>query len=172
MLRSIATVVWSATAIEHGSRTGYFFGTTSGVITTAGLMVGLAAGTDSLLAVLGGIFVIAVSDAMSDALGIHLALEADPNTASHHVWTAMFATFVAKFVVSASFAVPLLLFPLGTGVIVALVWGLAILTALSWQLARMQGTAPLLVVLEHVAIATLVVALSHGVGIWVRNTFA
>ena len=43
------------------------------------LITGLNAGTHSVAAVLGGIFVIAVADAMSDALGIHLAEEADPN---------------------------------------------------------------------------------------------
>jgi len=134
-------------------------------------MVGLAAGTESMIAVLGGILVIAVSDALSDALGIHLALEADPAVANHHVWSAMLATFLAKFVVSASFVVPLLILPLGSGVIAALAWGLAILTALSWHLAHMQRTRALPIVLEHVGIAIVVVALSHGVGLWVRNTF-
>ena len=63
---------------SDGARTGLFFGATSGVITTIGLITGLNAGTHSMAAVLGGIFVIAVADAMSDALGIHLAEEADP----------------------------------------------------------------------------------------------
>lgn len=134
-------------------------------------MVGLAAGTESMVAVLGGILVIAVSDALSDSLGIHLALEADPTTESHHVWTAMAATFCAKFIVSVSFAVPLLLLPLGSGVIAALVWGLSILAALSYHLATIQRTAPLPVALEHVAIACVVVVLSYGVGIWVKSTF-
>ena len=39
---------------------------------TLGLMVGLHAGTHSMPAVLGGILTIAVADAMSDALGIHV----------------------------------------------------------------------------------------------------
>ena len=37
-----------------GARTGLFFGATSGVITTIGLIVGLNAGTRSMAAVLGG----------------------------------------------------------------------------------------------------------------------
>ena len=62
-------------AANDGIRVGLFFGTTSGVITTCGLLVGLASGTGSLAAVLGGILVIAVADSMSDALGIHLSEE-------------------------------------------------------------------------------------------------
>ena len=77
---------------SDGARTGLFFGATSGVITTIGLITGLNAGTGSLAAVLGGIFVIAVADAMSDALGIHLAEEADPATTTQHVWSATLST--------------------------------------------------------------------------------
>ena len=75
--------------MDSGTRTGIYFGTTSGVITTLGLVVGLNAGTGSLVAVLGGILVIAVADAMSDALGIHLAQEADADTSDKEVWNAM-----------------------------------------------------------------------------------
>ena len=70
-----------------GARTGLYFGATSGVITTVGLLTGLYAGTGSVTAVLGGILIIAVADAMSDALGIHLAEEADPGTTAEHVWS-------------------------------------------------------------------------------------
>ena len=56
-----------------GARTGLFFGATSGVITTIGVLVVLNAGSAPGPAVRGGIFVIAFAYAMSDALGIHLA---------------------------------------------------------------------------------------------------
>ena len=46
---------------NDGARTGLFFGATSGVITTIGLIVGLNSGTKSITAVLGGILVIALS---------------------------------------------------------------------------------------------------------------
>ena len=101
---------------SDGARTGLFFGATSGVITTIGLIVGLNSGTRSITAVLGGILVIAVADAMSDALGIHLAEESDPETDHGHVWAATIMTFVTKFVFSISFAVPLLLLPLALGI--------------------------------------------------------
>ena len=49
---------------SDGARTGLFFGATSGVITTIGLIVGLNSGTSSVTAVMGGIMVIAVADSM------------------------------------------------------------------------------------------------------------
>ncbi len=156
---------------SDGARTGLFFGATSGVITTIGLIVGLNSGTSSITAVLGGILVISVADAMSDALGIHLAEEADPNTDHAHVWAATIMTFVTKFVFSISFAVPLLLLPLTTAVAVSVVWGLLVIVILSYFLARSQKESPLYIIAEHLGIAVLVLVFSHYIGVWVAATF-
>ena len=156
---------------SEGARTGLYFGATSGVITTLGLVTGLYAGTASLTAVLGGILVIAFADAMSDALGIHIAEEADPETDTAHVWAATLSTFATKFVFALSFAVPLLLMPLTPAVCTSIAWGMLVITALSYLLARAQGVNPLPVVVEHLAIAGVVVVLSHFIGRWVGHVF-
>ena len=156
---------------SDGARTGIFFGATSGVITTLGLITGLNAGTQSITAVLGGILVIAVADSMSDALGIHLAEEADPETDHEQVWQATITTFITKFIFALSFAVPLLLLPLGPAVIASIVWGMLVITVLSYFLARSKNEAPWSIILEHLGIAALVVVLSHLIGVWVANTF-
>ena len=156
---------------SDGARTGLFFGATSGVITTLGLITGLNAGTHSVTAVLGGIFVIAVADAMSDALGIHLAEEANPNATTQHIWSATISTFLNKFIFAISFAVPLLLLPLDQAVIASLLWGMLVIIVLSYFLARAQKVSPVLIVAEHLGIATLVVVLSHLIGEWVSRTF-
>lgn len=156
---------------SDGARTGLFFGATSGVITTIGLIVGLNSGTRSITAVLGGILVIAVADALSDALGIHLAEEANPNTTHAHVWSATIMTFLTKFVFSISFAVPLLLLPLASAVMASVAWGLFVIVVLSYFLARAQGEAPFAIIVEHVGIAILVVIFSHYIGVWVARTF-
>ena len=155
--------------MDKGARTGIFFGATSGVITTVGLMVGLQAGTQSFTAVLGGVVVIAVSDSMSDALGIHLAQEADPESTRAHIWAATIWAFVSKFLVAISFALPLMLLPLDQAVLVGVVWGLMIVTFMSYFLAHMQQTSAWRVVGEHVSIALVVIALSHFVGVMVRH---
>ena len=156
---------------SDGARTGLFFGATSGVITTIGLITGLNAGTHSVTAVLGGIFVIAVADAMSDALGIHLAEEANPNATTQHIWSATISTFLNKFIFAISFAVPLLLLPLDQAVIASLLWGMLVIIILSYFLARAQKASPVLIVAEHLGIAVLVVVLSHLIGDWVSRTF-
>lgn len=157
---------------NKGARTGIFFGATSGVITTIGLIVGLHAGTESLVAVLGGILVVAIADALSDAMGIHLAQEADPESTDDHIWAATVWTFVTKLVVALTFALPLLWLPLQTAVIVCVAWGLLVITLLSAYLARVQAVRALTVITEHLGIAIVVVTVSYFIGIWVRTSFA
>jgi VIT1/CCC1 family predicted Fe2+/Mn2+ transporter len=156
---------------NKGARTGIFFGATSGVITTIGLIVGLHAGTQSMVAVLGGILVVAVADAMSDALGIHIAQEADPDSTSDHIWAATIWTFVTKLIVALSFALPLLWLPLQIAVIVSVSWGLLVITLLSAYLAHVQRVKALPVITEHLVIAIVVVTVSYFIGIWVRTSF-
>jgi VIT1/CCC1 family predicted Fe2+/Mn2+ transporter len=139
------------------------------VITTLGLIVGLFAGTESLAAVMGGILVIAVSDSMSDAFGIHLSEEARPDSTSRSVWMATIATFLTKFLMASTFAMPLLLMPLQQAVIACLIWGAVVLTVLSVFIARQQGQKALPVVAEHLGIASLVMVLSWLVGMGVNR---
>ena len=157
---------------NDGARTGLFFGATSGVITTIGLIAGLHAGTNSVTAVLGGILVIAVADALSDALGIHLAEEADPNATPRHIWAATITTFITKFLFAITFAIPVLLLPLQPAVIASVVWGIVVIAVLSFFIARVQKSSPGSIIAEHVGIAILVVVVSHYIGVWVNNAFA
>jgi len=143
---------------------GLSFGLTSGVITTLGLIVGLHAGTHSRAVVLSGITTIAVADALSDALGIHLSEESKNSGNVRHVWESTAATLVVKFGIALTFLLPVLSLPLQPAMVASLLWGLFLLTGLSYALARVQGIAPWKVIGEHVVIAVCVVVISHYVG--------
>ena len=155
--------------MKDSVRTGISFGVVSGVITTLGLMVGLHSGTGSKLVVLGGIFTIAIADAFSDALGIHVSEESENVHTAREIWSATIATFLAKFIFALTFAVPLFLLPLFTAIVVSLLWGLSILTFLSYFMAKAQGKRPWKIVGEHVLIAVVVIAITHWVGDWVAT---
>jgi VIT1/CCC1 family predicted Fe2+/Mn2+ transporter len=152
--------------------TGVSFGLTSGVITTLGLMVGLQAGTHSKLAVMGGILTIAIADAFSDALGIHVSEEAENVHTQKQIWASTIATFISKFVFAMTFLVPVLLLELSTAILVSVVWGLSMLAFLSFIMARAQGTKSWVVVSEHLLIALVVIVVTHTVGDWISIALA
>ena len=150
-------------------RTGITFGLTSAVITTLGLMVGLHAGTHSKFVVLAGILTIATADAFSDALGIHIAEEAENVHTAKEVWIATIATFFAKFLFALTFAVPVLLLPLSAAILASLVWGMLILAIMSYVIARSQGKTPWKIMGEHILIALIVIAITNWVGSLIKS---
>jgi len=156
---------------KHSVRVGFSFGLTSGIITTLGLMVGLNAGTHSKLAVLGGILTIAIADAFSDALGIHISEESEARHTHKQIWVATLATFLSKFIFALTFVIPVLAFELNTAIIVSIAWGLAALWVFSFKMAREQGERPWKAVVEHIAIAVVVIVVTHYVGRWISFAF-
>lgn len=157
--------------INEALKSGASFGLTSGIITTLGLMVGLSAGTESRLAVIGGVFTIAFADAFSDSLGMHISKESENHHTTAEIWEATFATFVTKLVVASTFAVPVIYLSLPTALAVSVAWGMLLLTLLSLYLAKQSGVAAWKVVTEHLSVAIVVVIASGVIGSWIRNNF-
>ena len=151
--------------------TGLNFGLTSGVITTLGLIVGLHSGTHSSLAVIGGIITIAIADSMSDALGIHISKESDISSSKLDIWIATIVTLLSKMCMAITFVVPMLIFDISDAIVASVIWGLIVITALSYSLAKKNGESPLFVVAEHLAIAVGVIIATHYVGDWVSVYF-
>lgn len=152
-------------------RTGISFGLTSGIITTLGLMTGLHAGTHSKRAVIGGILTIAIADAFSDALGIHISEESENRHIAMEIWEATLSTFFAKLVFALTFVIPVVLFKLSTAIVVSAIWGLSMLGIFSFSIAQRQNVKPWKSVGEHVFIALVVIFITHLIGDWISSTF-
>ena len=159
-------------AFNHSIKTGFSFGLTSGIITTLGLIVGLHSGTHSSKVVIGGILTIAIADSFSDALGIHISEESENKHTNREIWEATISTLVFKFFFAITFLVPILLFPLSQAVILCLVWGLGLLCAFSFFIAKEQHATAWKVIVEHLLIAVAVIILTHYAGVWIGSSFA
>jgi len=152
-------------------RKGFSFGLTSGVITTLGIMVGLNASTHSKMVIIGGIISIAIADAFSDALGIHVSVESEAKYSRKQIWGATFSTFLAKFFFALTFVIPVLLFDNFTAIIISTIWGFLLLAIYSFHLAKRQKTKPYKVITEHLLIALLVIIITQLVGQWIDKIF-
>ena len=157
--------------LSSSNRAGLGFGLTSGGITTLGVIVGLQAGTQSELAVIGGILTIAVADSFSDALGIHVSQESLDTYSGREVWSATISTFMSKFLVASSFVIPMLLFSGWTAVVISGLWGFFLLSWFSYMMAKDDDGGAVKVVLEHVLIGGAVVVVTYLVGNAVREMF-
>ncbi len=157
--------------MREALKTGISFGLTSGVITTLGLMVGLHSGTHSKLVVLGGILMIAIADAFSDALGIHVSEESENIHTRRQIWASTVSTFLSKFMFALTFVIPVVLFQLSIAILVSVLWGLGVLAILSYKIAMSQGRKPWRIIAEHLLIALAVIVITHFVGDWISGAF-
>ena len=150
---------------------GVGFGLTSGVITTLGMIIGLHSGTRLKLAVEVGIIVLAIADALSDAMGIHVSEEAEMEHTTKELWQTSFFTFISKLLFTLTFIIPIIFLDFSTAILTSIFWGLFLITAFSFYMARSQKQNPYKVIAEHVFIAALVVLLAHYLGDVVYEIF-
>jgi VIT1/CCC1 family predicted Fe2+/Mn2+ transporter len=150
---------------------GFSFGLTSGVITTLGMMVGLNASTHSKIAVMGGIIAIAIADAFSDAVGMHISEESENMHSRKEIWEATISTLLSKFIFALSFMVPVLVFELSMAISISIIWGISLVILFSWYMGKQQDVAIYKVVLEHMSIVILVIIITHYVGGWIATFY-
>ncbi|MDP8266869.1 MAG: hypothetical protein P9M07_08020 [Candidatus Aceula meridiana] len=157
--------------MKHSFETGISFGLTSGIITTLGLIVGLYAGTRSKAVVIGGILTIAIADALSDALGIHISEEAEAKHTPREIWEATIATFIVKLVVSSLFIFPVIFLPTAMAVGLSVIAGFLAIASFSCYIARKDGSSTVHAILEHLIVAAVVVIATYYVGSWIAKVF-
>ena len=135
-------------------------------------MIGLAAGTGSKLAVLGGLLTIAIADSFSDALGMHISEESKDGKKQKEIWAATIATLLSKFIFAVTFIFPILFFDLKIATLINLIWGAFLITILSLIIAKDQNRRAGRIIAEHLLIATLVIILSYYAGHLINWAFS
>ena len=150
--------------MKRSWRVGFSFGLTSGIITTLGLMVGLYSGTHSQLVVIGGILIIAIADAFSDSMSIHISQEFENKSPHKEIWESTISTFIYKFIFSSFFIIPVLFLELQKAIIISVLIGLYLIIMISLVIARERNVEAWKVISEHFLIAVLVIILTYFVG--------
>lgn len=143
---------------------GLSYGTTSGVITSLGLLIGLASSSSSKTIILAGLLTIAFADAFSDGLGIHISEESEGRFSDRSIWESTISTVVAKMTLGLSFIIPLLFLPIFTAIVLDFIWGFTVLVYLSYIIAKQNKEKIRSVLIEHIGLAIFVVIGSFAIG--------
>lgn len=152
-------------------KAGVGFGLTSGVITTLGTILGLYSTTNSKLAIIGGILSIAIADAFSDSLGIHISQEAEDRHPEKEIWESTASTFVGKLLIALTFIIPALLLPIKLMIAVSIIWGFFLLTIFNIYLAKSAGKNYYKTIAEHLIITIFVITATYFVGVFIKTFF-
>jgi hypothetical protein len=127
------------------------------------LMAGLHSEANAKISIMAGILVIAFADNISDSFGIHIFQESE-NVETREVWTSTILNFISRIVVSLSFVALILFLPLNTAIMTSMVWGLLLLAAVSYMIAKNEAGSPYLSIFTHILIAVVVIFLSNLAG--------
>jgi len=148
---------------------GFSFGLTSGVITTLGILVGLFSSTNSKMAVIGGIVAVAIADALSDALGMHISEESEGQHSTKEIWESTISTFFSKFIFAFTFIIPVAVLELFTAIIFSIMWGVSLIILISYFMAKQQGENSIKVILEHLIVTIIVIFATYYIGEWIAT---
>lgn len=137
--------------------TRFSFGATSAIVTSLAFIVGLSG--NSKLTIIVSLIVFAVADNISDSLGLHIFQESDlkkPKVVS----ISTFSNFFTRFLVVIIFILMVAFLPMEYAVGASIIYGVSLPSVLSYYIAKEQKTSPYFSILEHVAIAILVIIIS------------
>jgi len=113
------------------------YGTTSAVITSLAIMIALSGTINSIVTIITALLIIAIADNISDSFGIHIYQESEAIAGKKIVKTTL-SNFVSRLIVVAVFILLILLFPINLAIILSIIYGIAIITIVSYYISKQQ----------------------------------
>ena len=152
------------------AQTRFSFGATSAIITNLGIITGLDTLTHPKLSIIGALLVIALADNLSDSFGIHIDQESE-HIAKKEVWLSTLTNFFTRLFVSSTFIILIIVLPIRLAAVCSVIWGLLILTVMTYTIAKQQKINPFSAIFVHLTIAVVVVVASNFIGGFVISRF-
>jgi vacuolar iron transporter family protein len=141
----------------------FSIGATSAIVTSMGLIAGLLHGENARTSTIAGLLVIAIADNISDSLGIHIYKESE-GASRQEILSSTFGNFTMRLALALTFVMIVLLLPSYIAIIISSIWGLFLLTILSYLIAKAKNASPVREIILHLAIALMVIAGSKYLG--------
>jgi len=160
-------------ALRHDRLTGWSrlqrisFGGPAAIVTSTGVIVGLRSATMGKAAIAGSLLILALADNLTDSLGLHIYQESQ-RPPPREAFLTTIANFLTRLLLAASFVALVLIVPSPHVVYVSILWGLALLAALSFAIARLRKVSAASEIIKHCAVALTVIALSQLTGLAIR----
>jgi len=147
------------------------FGSSAGIVASMALIVGLDAATATTATVVGSILIAGLADNLTDSLSVHMYQESE-RLPEREAFRTTLVNFAVRLAVSLSFALLFVLLPRTAAVRASLIWGFVLLSVLSYVVARRRSVPPFAEIWKHGLVATVVIAVSKGIGSWILRLTA
>jgi hypothetical protein len=144
------------------------FGAVSAIVTSIGVIAGFGAAGIPKSTIVGSLLIVGVADNLTDSLSIHIYQESE-NLEKQAAFRSTVGNFVTRLLISMSFIIPVLALSDMRSVIVALAWGITLLTGLTWLVATSRGANAMTEIAKHLLVAVVVIAVSRLIGLGISS---
>lgn len=142
------------------------YGGTAAVVTSMALISGLGEANAAKPVIVSALLIAAIADNLTDSLSIHTFQESE-QLDQKDALTGTITNFLTRLLLGISFVLLVELFPLSHVTKAAIIWGMLLLSTLTYFVARERKAPPLREVLIHLAIAFIVITVSMMIGHWI-----
>lgn len=144
------------------------YGATSAIVTSTGLIVGFAAADVPRRTLVAALLIVGLADNITDSLSIHIYQESE-RLEERAAFRATLGNFATRAAITLSF-VALTLWLSGVAIVVtATVWGVMLLSVLTWLVAVQRQTNPRMEIARHLAVAAAVIVVSRLIGMLING---
>ena len=112
------------------------------------------------------LLIAAVADNLTDSLSVHMYQESE-RLEEREAFVGTLTNFATRFIVCLTFVLIVALFRKHAAAVVGIVWGISLLTALTYILARHRQVSAMSEVGKHLAVAMVIIFVSKSIGHWV-----
>ena len=144
----------------------FSFGSPAAITTGMGLIVGLDVATAVKATIVTSLLIIGIADNLTDSLSVHIYQESEGLPERGALRTTM-ANYFTRFFITITFLIILMPLPLAMAVPVCVGWGFALLSVLTYFLAKRRGVSAPPEIFKHCAVAFVVIAVSTAIGRWI-----
>jgi len=142
------------------------FGGTAAIVTSMALIAGLDAANAGRAAIVSALLIAAVADNLTDSLSVHMYQESE-RLEEKEAFIGTLTNFATRFIVCLSFVLIVTLFREHAAAVGGIVWGMSLLTVLTYILARHRKVSAMSELGKHLAVALVIVFVSKSIGHWI-----
>lgn len=142
------------------------FGGTAAIVTSMAVIAGFDAARAGRATMISALLITALADNLSDSLSVHMYQESE-RLEQREAFIGTLTNFATRFCLCLSFVLIVLMLRGQAATVAAIVWGMSLLAALSYVLARHRGVSALAEVGKHLTVAFIIIVVSKVVGRWI-----
>ena len=136
----------------------FSFGVTSAIMTSLAVVIGLSGATNNIT-IITALLIIAIADNISDSFGIHIYQESKCINPKE-VKTTTTNNFIARMLITFVFILFVIYMPINLSIIFSIIFGITILTVLSYLISKSQKISPYYSIIRHLTIAIILMVSS------------